>query len=841
MFRKDSPRKTAEQLLARLEKAARKAYPFHISSETDPVREQIAHAPPETKAAFVVEGIRRYAEIQRKADGMRHDSTLLYCIRCEICKTVGVLLHESLPFSDDDLGSVLEEITPDRRFHLHRAPLVRNIIQAVAKHVEHNGLTERLLSALEGLHQELHPRGRLEQLKLRTAIGSILDHPSPVPIEPGEPWSDAALDDMAALDDSHREAWIDLLGHCLSATASKPSAKWLKQASGLLDAVGNHDFIDAISRWFPLVDKPAEPVPYDSECPPWPGWVAECNCRILKGLAWCCMLTDDRRAMRALAALALAAYKKIPGAGAREASIGNACVYSLGQMPGIEPVGQLAQIKARVRSQTIQKQIGKALEAAAQRMQVPRDELDEMAVPSYGLTGVGCMERRLGDFTAGLSVTGTASTELTWLGPSGKRQQSIPAAVSKDFAEDLKEIKSAAKDIQKMLPAQRDRIDALYKQRRSWPFIAWRERYLDHPLMGVLARRLIWKFTTRGESRAGAFIDGRIVGPDDSPIAGLCEDTTVELWHPIGCPPDDVLAWRDWLERHEIRQPFKQAHREIYVLTDAERQTRTYSNRYAAHVVKQHQFNALCGARGWRNQLKLLVDATYPPPSINLPAWNLRAEFWTDGAGDETNEAGTFLYLSTDQVRFYPMDAPQAYGHALEHGGQPQTPAPPLPLDSIPPLVLSEVMRDIDLFVGVASVANDPTWSDGGPDGRYRQYWNDVAFGYLSATAQTRRDVLQRVIPRLKIAARCSFSDRFLVVRGDLRTYKIHLGSGNILMEPNDQYLCIVEDIGYRDDDRVFLPFEGDRTLAAIISKALLLADDAGINDPTITSQIRRK
>ena len=28
--------------------------------------------------------------------------------------------------------------------------------------------------------------------------------------------------------------------------------------------------------------------------------------------------------------------------------------------------------------------------------------------------------------------------------------------------------------------------------------------------------------------------------------------------------------------------------------------------------------------------------------------------------------------------------------------------------------------------------------------------------------------------------------------KGDLRTYKIHLGSGNILMSPNDQYLCIV-------------------------------------------------
>jgi hypothetical protein len=38
--------------------------------------------------------------------------------------------------------------------------------------------------------------------------------------------------------------------------------------------------------------------------------------------------------------------------------------------------------------------------------------------------------------------------------------------------------------------------------------------------------------------------------------------------------------------------------------------------------------------------------------------------------------------------------------------------------------------------------------------------------------------------------------------------------------------------------DRVFLPFEGDQTLSVILSKALLLADDRKITDPTIVRQI---
>ena len=40
--------------------------------------------------------------------------------------------------------------------------------------------------------------------------------------------------------------------------------------------------------------------------------------------------------------------------------------------------------------------------------------------------------------------------------------------------------------------------------------------------------------------------------------------------------------------------------------------------------------------------------------------------------------------------------------------------------------------------------------------------------------------------------------------------------------------------------DRVFLPFEGDQTLAVILSKAFLLAEDTKINDPTITRQLKR-
>ena len=108
--------------------------------------------------------------------------------------------------------------------------------------------------------------------------------------------------------------------------------------------------------------------------------------------------------------------------------------------------------------------------------------------------------------------------------------------------------------------------------------------------------------------------------------------------------------------------------------------------------------------------------------------------------------------------------------------------------------------------------------------------------------------MLSRLLPRLRIWERCTLDGRFLKVRGELRTYRIHLGSGNILMEPNDQYLCIVANrsaAGAGTDGAaggpLFLPFEGDGMLSLILSKAMLLADDTKIKDPTIVSQIGRR
>ncbi len=689
-----------------------------------------------------------------------------------------------------------------------------------------------------------------------TKICRLLGQQPALILKPGEAWSDAAMHDLQLMPEAEREIWSVLLPHCRQATGGSPSAKWHKAASELLDTLGADRFATRMSAWLPLLNKPRT-APADHRLDWRAGqndWIIiDPHRDILKGLAWCCGRLHDPRIGAALVDLALSSFRKLPGIGPRMINVGNACIWALGEWPGMEGVSRLAIIRTRVKFIPAQKALDKALNAVAQRENIPRDQIEEMAVPAYGMSKVGKRTEQFGEFDAELIVTGTMSTELRWIkrAGGGKAQKSIPKAVKNTYPDEVKELQTAGKDIQKMLPAQRERLDGLFLQRKTWAYATWAERYLNHPLVGTLARRLIWWFDTGKKKHAGIWLDGRLVNVEGSPLNLDADTAVVSLWHPLDAGTENVVAWRRFMDEHQIVQPFKQAHREVYLLTDAERTTRLYSNRYASHIIKQHQFNALAAIRGWKNALQLMVDQSFPPARRELPAWNLRAEFWVNGAGEEynvdTNETGTFCRVSTDQVRFYPLNAPLGYGGPGYGGGAYGTnyghaDAEPVSLDQIPPLVFSEIMRDVDLFVGVASVGNDPAWQDGGPEGRYQAYWQQYSFGDLSATAQTRKDVLDRLIPRLKIAGQCSIDGKFLIVRGKVRTYKIHLGSGNIVMEPNDQYLCIVPGRGQasRGTEGVFLPFEGDQTLSIILSKAFLLAADDRITDQTILSQLRR-
>lgn len=688
-------------------------------------------------------------------------------------------------------------------------PQVAYPFKAVLTAVERAGMTPPLRDALLGMRAvvtEWHGRREMEEIHER--IDALLQEgnggQAPPRVEPAAAWTREVFHEI---DQSPSQAaWRELFLHARALTQSAASRKWQADAVTLAEAIGRGAVIEAAARWLAL-----GPMPGASQLQ-----VPEEDAEYQKGFIWTLGALGDTSIAPAIADFALACFRKIPMIGAVSHRVGNACVNALAAMPGLNAVTQLSRLALRVKYDVALRLIEKALAEAAARNHVSRDDLEAMSVPSCGLDRTGVRTEMLGDCVAKLAIERRAAV-LEW-SREGKPLKSVPAAAKVDHPAEVAELKRAAKELDAVLATQRLRLERQLLSQPSSPFERWKAWYIDHPVTPVFARDLIWEIGPESQSaiwRENRFVDWAGNTVDAAP------DAAVKLWHPIRADVQTVLSWRCWLEDHGVCQPFKQAHREVYLLTEAERETATYSNRFAAHIVRQHQFAALCRERGWRFNLMGQWDS-HNTPSLDLPAHRLRAEFQVDfPPSSEISGHAVYLTLSTGRLQFV--------GEA------------PLRLEEVSPLVLSEVMRDVDLLVGVTSIGSDPAWGTGQPGGGsgngHRDYWTQFAFGALSTAAENRRAVLEILLPKLAIRGQCRLEGRFLVVRGELHEYRIHLGSGNIIMEPGSRYLCIVQGAGDTAAN-LPLPFEGDRMLAIILSKALLLANDKAIKDETIRRQL---
>ncbi|MFC7643893.1 DUF4132 domain-containing protein [Streptosporangium lutulentum] len=382
----------------------------------------------------------------------------------------------------------------------------------------------------------------------------------------------------------------------------------------------------------------------------------------------------------------------------------------------------------------------------------------------------GRLRQAVGEHTAVISTDG--GVELSWW-HRDKKLKGVPAAVRREHPEEVKRLRELAKQTARQQATLVRALEAGCAGETAPPY----RRLEGHPVTD----RLIWEFeVSPGVWRAELGLS--------------VPDVPVRLWHPARASVEEVRAWREVVQGKELRQPYKQAFREVYLLTPAEEETRDHSRRFSNHLLRYGQAKALLTDRGWTGMT--LGHWT----GMTLGHWDAAGgsgectaakklpggltvtwDFHLDEGAAERDNVGPVSICVSDDIRFLA-------------GGS------PVPLADVPPLILSEALRDADLVVGVTSTGLDP--------GGHGDYWRSYGFGALAESAKVRHDALSRLIGRTAIADRCTLTDRFLVVRGDLRTYKIHLGSANILMEPNDAYLCIVS--GRDPHAGLFLPFEED-------------------------------
>ncbi len=761
------------------------------------------------EASLVI--LRAAFRLARKAKKECKDDTLYSLRSC--------LLRRNLPFTLKDIEFICNKVSTALTFLGIDPILLRPIEYWVASDPTHvlSETAKNNLSLIRNNKKRLAGIWE-DQTKHLARIDKLLGKDAQqVLIEPDCPWSIQAAQDVAAMKPAEQEKWKALLLHCVLA-GNSPKEPWVQKAKELMAPIGATAFQSIFQRWIERVAQKDEGGQLN--------FVEDTNEHVLCGLARCCIYQPTDRTPALLGALATAMYRKLPGIGPRSVRVGNACIAALGTLNSIDSISQLAIVKSKIKAGTLQRMVAKQLEACVKSRNTSLEDLVELTIPSYGLTEVGARVEACEKLRVKVVASSPKSVDVHWYDEHNKPLSKLPGKLSAACADWVAEIKRDVDELKQMLIVQRDRVEGLYYVEKSWRYPQWRERYLEGLVVGVIARTLIWTFKEKKSVQTGIWHAGKIVDSRGKQLK-ISDEASVSLWHPLDSNPTEIKAWRNWVVDNQIQQSLKQAFREVYLVTDAEKKTKSYSNRFAAHILRQSQFRTLAQQRGWKATFLGGFDGgECGDTNREFPHLNLTARFMVDAILSSQTEGYAYKYVTSDRVKFT---------SPIGWKGKPQ------PVTSIPPVVFSEVMRDVDMFVGVCSVGNDPNWKDRGSKPDFQLYWSNYSTADLAESGKSRHAALAALLPRMKfLQPNCQLRDKYLRVQGKKHAYLIHLGSSNIRVESTQQYLCIAPKTQESSLD-VVLPFEGDYTLTLILSKALMLVDDHKITDQKILTQLPGK
>ena len=785
--------------------------------ETNPAFMELTRAEPQVLQAFLAQSF----------DWLRAEAHLAKDYTA--CNTLAEGIQAALsrmpkPLPGELVSHLFAEYYGEMGAMAHMFFPIRQLISSITR----DQVTDDLRSQLRKFHLRLapSPNGKIEprDLDFRNVIAELIRVEGEKQLDPGRgPWSQLVFDEIKTKEEIARAGWEGLLEHCQGLELAVPGGKWKKRSRELIAVLGEAEVFSAMLRWLALGPTPGQPIEARSPIE---------DSSYQKGVVWCLAQRNDGEAARAIAEFGIACLRKVPLLGAVSQKVGFGCAQALGAMECGEAVAQLTRMRAKVKYNVARRLIEKSLQQAAERGGLTVQELEDISVGNYGLDAQGEAVVAIGDAEAVVHLSEDGRVGVAWHSADGKLVKAAPSHIKKAFPKEARSVASLAKELEQIYLAQRTRLESSFVLPRGMPVAHWRQYFVEHPLLGFLGRRLIWAFRNdQGWERSGIWSGQDVIDSSGNPI-DIGAAQTVRLWHPLASDSAEVQRWRERIFAGKIRQPFRQAFREFYVVTDDERQTRTYSNRFAKVLMRQHQFASLCRARGWDYRLMGANFDGANVPTKKLDPWNMRVEFYVDLPPDrdpslhdsalaEQSGAGINLFLGSDQVRFYREGREVA-------------------IDEVPAILYSEIMRDVDLFTSVSAVGGDDSWTDQGDRG-IGILSEDYDVRELSGLMDLRRETLALVLPHTPIHERCKTHKTWLELRGQLGTYRIEFlwGGASLMTETGFRRLNISRKI--LDEvslDFSEIPIDLDYRTETILRKAYVLADDWKIGSPDLIQQL---
>ena len=390
--------------------------------------------------------------------------------------------------------------------------------------------------------------------------------------------------------------------------------------------------------------------------------------------------------------------------------------------------------------------------------------------------------KKLDDVDVYIKIDDLGQSEIIYE-KAGKELKSLPTKLKKDkYIEDIKEVH---KNLKEQYRRSRKMLEEAMED--GTEFYGYEiENLMTNPVIAPILKSLIFKM----DKNLGYYEDKKLKSVKKKAIV-VKDDSLLKIAHCF-----DLFESGDWASYQkdifdrELKQPFKQVFRELYVKTVDEK-GRDKSLRYAGHQVQPTKTVALLKTRRWIIDGQEGLEKVYYKENIIAKIYAL-----ADWFSPADIEAPTL-----EEVQFFDRKTFK-----------------PILIDDVPDLVFTEVMRDIDLVVSVAHIGDvDPEASH--------------------STIEMRKAIVEFNCKLFKLK-NVKFSENHILIKGERAEYSIHLGSGLVHQKAGSAINVLPVHSQHRG--RVFLPFiDDDPKTAEIMAKVILFAQDEKIKDVFILEQIK--
>ena len=390
--------------------------------------------------------------------------------------------------------------------------------------------------------------------------------------------------------------------------------------------------------------------------------------------------------------------------------------------------------------------------------------------------------KKLDDVDVYIKIDDLGQSEIIYE-KAGKELKSLPTKLKKDkYIEDIKEVH---KNLKEQYRRSRKMLEEAMED--GTEFYGYEiENLMTNPVIAPILKSLVFKMG----NDLGYYEDKKLKSAKKKSVA-VKDDSLLKIAHCF-----DLFESGDWASYQkdifdrELKQPFKQVFRELYVKT-ADEKGRDKSLRYAGHQVQPAKTVALLKTRRWIIDGQEGLEKVYYKKNIIAKIFAL-----ADWFSPADIEAPTL-----EEVQFFDRKTFK-----------------PILIDDVPDLIFTEVMRDLDLVVSVAHIGDvDPEASH--------------------STIEMRKAIIEFNCKLFKLK-NVTFTENHALIKGERAEYSIHLGSGLIHQKAGSAINVLPVHSQHRG--RVFLPFiDDDPKTAEIMAKVILFAQDDKIKDVFILEQIK--